>query len=236
VKAGLLAGRGAPDAFDPSDIAGLDLWIDVSDASTITFGTGTDVAQIDDKSGNGYHFTQATGAAQPPRDGTQNSLATLQFDGVNHFIASSTGFTFHAHPRTVFFAGKRVSGYTNIATGPDAAPGIALHGTTGIILLDKQNVANLYSGGTGVATNTFFVFSMTFTTTSASAWIDGVADQTDGYGTTFTGGSQIAWGAGRPDGSFKGGGEAGELLIYDTVLSAGDREDVETYLMDKWGV
>jgi hypothetical protein len=31
-------------------------------------------------------------------------------------------------------------------------------------------------------------------------------------------------------------GIMGEVIVYDSALSDGDRDDVETYLMDKWGL
>jgi len=40
-------------------------WYDASDASTITFGTGNNVAQWDDKSGNEYHMSQGSSSKQP---------------------------------------------------------------------------------------------------------------------------------------------------------------------------
>jgi len=56
-------------------------WHDASDDSTITEAGGT-VSQIDDKSGNGHHWTQGTAAQQPAR-GTRkvNGRDTLDFDG-----------------------------------------------------------------------------------------------------------------------------------------------------------
>lgn len=50
-------------SFSPADISGLALWLDADDAATITQAAGA-VSQWDDKSGNGYHATQGTGAYQ----------------------------------------------------------------------------------------------------------------------------------------------------------------------------
>src|ERR1700748_1258223 len=50
--------------FNPSDIAGLTLWLDASDSSTLTLN-GTNVSQWNDKSGNGNNATQATMVSQP---------------------------------------------------------------------------------------------------------------------------------------------------------------------------
>ena len=63
-----------------------DLWLDASDASTITLN-GSTVSQWSDKSGNNRHFTQATAASQPGYStGALNNLPILTFDGVDDFL------------------------------------------------------------------------------------------------------------------------------------------------------
>jgi hypothetical protein len=59
----------------------LESWHDASDDTTITIDTG--VSQVDDKTGNGHHWTQGVGSNQPSR-GTRkiNNLDCLDFDGV----------------------------------------------------------------------------------------------------------------------------------------------------------
>ena len=56
-------GMSPPPPFTPASISGLQLWLDAADTATITHSGGS-VSQWDDKSGNGYHATQATGASQ----------------------------------------------------------------------------------------------------------------------------------------------------------------------------
>jgi len=50
--------------FYPPSIANCFAWYDADDASSIVLN-GADVAQWNDKSGNGYHLVQGTGALQP---------------------------------------------------------------------------------------------------------------------------------------------------------------------------
>lgn len=57
------------------------LWLDASDTTTITESGGS-VSQWNDKSGNGYNFTQGTGANQPTTGiRTVNGLNAVDFDG-----------------------------------------------------------------------------------------------------------------------------------------------------------
>lgn len=76
---------GGPPPWSPLDLTPA-LWIDPSDVSTVTISGGgvNEVAQIDDKSGNGRHLVQGTLASMPKlvTDPT-SGLTVLSFDGVN---------------------------------------------------------------------------------------------------------------------------------------------------------
>ena len=72
----------------PSDL-NLSLWLDASDASTITQSNGS-VSQWADKSGNGNHAVQPTSNNMPIL--ASNGLggkSVIQFDGINDYITSS---------------------------------------------------------------------------------------------------------------------------------------------------
>lgn len=63
-----------------------DLWLDASDASTVTLN-GSTVSQWSDKSGNNRHFTQAIAASQPGYSANQiNGYPILTFDGSDDFL------------------------------------------------------------------------------------------------------------------------------------------------------
>ena len=63
-------------------LPGLALWLDASDASTITIATGVSVWA--DKSGKGNNATQGTGAAQPTvQAAAQNGKNTIRFTGAS---------------------------------------------------------------------------------------------------------------------------------------------------------
>lgn len=68
----------ASQVFTPLDLAPA-LWLDASDAATITSSSGS-VSQWNDKSGNARNFTQATAANQPVTGTrTLNSLNVIDF-------------------------------------------------------------------------------------------------------------------------------------------------------------
>jgi len=83
--------------FSPLSLENLELWLDPNDESTITLN-GSDVAQWDDKSGNGNDFSQGTAALQPAfLDGTGiNSKNTLDHSVSDEVLDGPdflTGFT-----------------------------------------------------------------------------------------------------------------------------------------------
>lgn len=102
VSGGARSVAGSGGAFTTISIAGLRLWLDASDSATVLNSIGPDVPATNgqtirrwnDKSGNGYHANQATGANQPLLEtGVQNSRPGISFDGSNdHLVASVTGF------------------------------------------------------------------------------------------------------------------------------------------------
>jgi hypothetical protein len=62
------------------------LWLDASDAGTITLN-GANVSQWNDKSGNGKHATQATAAAQPDFSATGlNGKPSINFAGTTDYL------------------------------------------------------------------------------------------------------------------------------------------------------
>ena len=76
------AGSEAPDpgGWSPTDLPDLEAWWDASDTASIIASAG-DVSQLNDKSGNGRHLSQATAALQPRTgDSTRNGLNVLDFD------------------------------------------------------------------------------------------------------------------------------------------------------------
>ena len=72
--------------FLPSDLAGLQLWLDAEDLSTITESSGA-VSQWNDKSGNGQNAAQGIGSAQPTTGSrTLNGRNAIDFDGSAEYM------------------------------------------------------------------------------------------------------------------------------------------------------
>lgn len=80
------------------------LWLDAADTSTITASSG-DVSQWNDKSGNGYNFTQSTAANQPKTGtATKNGYNVIDFTtaaktltiGTTNLLRNVTGATIYS--------------------------------------------------------------------------------------------------------------------------------------------
>ena len=67
--------------FNPTSIPGCLMWVDATDSTTLTF-SGTNVSQWNDKSGNGYNFTQPDTGRYPAYTVSGiNSMTTWYFTG-----------------------------------------------------------------------------------------------------------------------------------------------------------
>ena len=80
--------RPRASGFSPKSIAGLSLWLDASDASTITLNGATAVSEWRDKSANKFAVSQATANNQPALSGTIRGRPCIEFDGVNDYLFS----------------------------------------------------------------------------------------------------------------------------------------------------
>ena len=76
--------------FDPRMIAGIGVWFDAADQSTITLN-GSSVSQWSDKSGNALHATQDTANNQPAYiPGGRAGRAVVRFDGANDSLVTAS--------------------------------------------------------------------------------------------------------------------------------------------------
>jgi len=231
--------------FNPKSIAGLILWLDADDSSTITLN-GSNVSQWNDKSTSAYNFTQATAANQPARTlSGQNSKTVLTF-ATNDFMAN-TALNWGSSSTTLFIVGKEDktggTSYQNIFTTGTGATGQWGYGidqnATGdqIAIFDiGQGLAKFASTMTGTNADV-----LCFTSTGISAgsvpvnlYKNGAADANNtltATGTTSAAGAVIGAAAGPTEAYF---GTICEILMYNSVLSTTNRNSVESYLKTKW--
>ena len=230
-------------AFAPSDIAGLQLWLDANDASTLftdaagttPAGNGDVVGHWADKSGNSNNVTQATTSKKPTlQNGILNGLPVVRFDAddwlrINPFVSGTI-----TQPNTTFVVYKisAVSGSTQVILG-----GVT-NGNRQLILKDPAaDKLGLFAGAVLLSGETadtnWHIASAVFNGASSFLRLDGTQIVSGNPGAENQEGATLAAtfnAAGVLD------GDEAEALEYGGELSAGDITLVENYFSNKWGV
>lgn len=237
----LLAAKAAAGGFVPTDIAGLELWLDASDAGSFTYGTGDNVSQWNDLSGNTRHATQGTGATQPNRTGTINSLTTVTFASGDRMTLPS--FMSGKAAGTVFMVGKLAQDppASAAASGPVVRLGSEGSGhhmpyTDGTIYDNTGSTVRKTVGNPTPSLASAFYYTVITASGDWKARLNGTqiystATNTVGWRTTAP---NAEVGYDLAAGSFVG--QIAEIIVYSSALTGTDLSDVEGYIADKWGI
>lgn len=222
-------------AFSPADIAGLQLWLD---AQTLAGADASAVATWADQSGNSRDATQATGASRPLlKTGILNGKQVVRFDGTDDYLATAS---FARPVDFTLFCVYRFASATNQGFGSVIAQNgdgeyqfrraftvdsFEFDGFPGSIQpTNDQDVWRVMSGTLDGADGELFLSGVSQgTATSAGALTPSdlaviIGARGDLNAATFL------------------GGDIAEIVLYNAVLSAGDRQAVEDYLMEKYAI
>jgi len=245
VGLGLTTLRGRAAGFSPLDIPNLAGWWDASDTSTITESGGS-VSQWDDKSGNGLHVTQAVSAEQPSTGlATQNSLNVLSLDGSQYLKNASPNLD---SDLTIVCVFKVVSATNFTMPGPVFGSGNAGrpaeyydHPSLGRRTNIDTTSATLL--GVKFRTESFNFASWLLTYAKDTAASPRVAEYSNNVQTFAVDnatahnvtGQEFFIGR-RADGTTTLNGQIGEVLVFDRIISSGERADLASYLAGKWGL
>jgi hypothetical protein len=242
--------RPTPSGFDPRRIAGLAAWWDSTDNSTITTDTG--VSAWRDKV-NGYTLAQSTGANQPTISSI-NGKQAFDYNGSSQFLSSTAaGLVAEGagasavNPTTIFYV-----------LNPDAVAQAypVMWGST----TSDNPVYSALHPHVGSVWRTFYrddsvsgtFVSSTATYAAATAYL--VATATDANIVGHVNGAEVIntsntrQAFAQPVNRFAVGcllrtsaalyvnGQIGDVLIYNRVLTASERQKVERWLAGKFGV
>jgi hypothetical protein len=233
--------RPRDSGFSPKSIAGLQIWLDASDASSLTLN-GSTVSQWRDKSGNGFHASQATANNQP----TYTSSAVygrpaLSFDGSNDSMRISASLD---ATHSAFFVVKmnlrKIAGILGGSLNDD------------LIYLDGNTFSGTKYGACGIGfavygggTITTGVYEIVSAVLSGSTLPSNLSMWTNGTGGPVTVATAGAAPAARMTANLHLGSSAGshwlngfiaEAIVYDVALAASQRQAVEKYLGTKYGI
>lgn len=225
---------GQQKKFSPKQLSGLQLWLD---ASQLALADNAQVASWTDLSGNGYNATQATEAKRPTfKTGIQNGLPIIRFDGLDDFLQTAAFLAALSQPNTIFivFISNRTGDPGEVIC--DGIVGTSRHmfGSSSLAAGKQWSTfAGIQLWAASVYDNAPHVASLFFNTTAALARLDGTQIISGDNGTqTLTGvtlgcaATEVAYGA----------TDIAEYILYDRLITTGERDRVETYLSRKWGV
>jgi hypothetical protein len=226
----LLAGRGAAGAapFDPASISGLTLWLKADAIAGLS--DGDPVGTWADASGNGNDAVQATESFKPTyKINLVNGLPVVRFDGVDDLLTTPA---LNLGTRSYVVVAKK-----NGAAG-GSYHGVLQQGGPIYYQLYAQTNWSMYLGGVhdfGVTFDEAFqAVVMTCADGAGNLQLrkNGVAG-TSGTGSSTTENTPLSVGR---FGSNVLNGDLAEVLVYDSVLSSGDINDLESYLTSKYGL
>ena len=230
---------GAVPAWSPTDITGLKLWIDFSDATTLFTDAGTTpvsadgnaIYQANDKSGNGYHATQTNATYKPTyKTNIKNGLSVARSDG-NDMLSLSPVSTSGSY--TFFFVYTVPDNGTDdwlfdtqsgrLVLAHDYGDGVAWNATV------WRKIAALQTG--------WQILTFSFVSGgNGTIYRDGASLGSAGYSAKNIGGSSRLFGAYDSLGSNGIIGDFAEVIIYESALTETDRGTVHTYLNNKWDI
>jgi hypothetical protein len=216
-------------AFAPTDISGLEVWLDSQDASTYD-GT-TPITAWRDKSGNDNDYVSLTGFPNYAAS-EMGSYSAMVFVNPNGYAPIST----IGDDITVFFAFRlRAQGGGQLFNVRDSSNGTPLfddNSRNGFGARRRNDAGSLVNTGNATKDLDPHITRHRFEGNGGvfNFWIDGVK----------SGGSD-ATAVGTTTGLDRFGFALincaiGELIVYNTKLSDAHSSDVETFMADKWGI
>lgn len=226
----ILDGRSAVGPPVPGYIG----WWDAADVSSLTVGGGT-VSQWNDKSGNGYHLTQATGGFQPAYSRTINGITVLEFDGSDDLMLGNCPRSDISSTTFVVALLDNFSAHRTLVTShDDGGLQFRVAQTSGQLASIKEGIGTIGQQGNATATaGVAFAGAAIVTASDVTHNLNGTSE-TDAHAQTLTGGRTMRIGS-RSNGVEDMDGLIGEIIIYDTALGSTDVNNVMAYLKAKWG-
>ncbi len=240
--------------FDPKTIPGCALWLDAADSSTLTL-SGSNVTQWNDKSGNGYSVSQSNASLQPTlTSSAQNGLSGIQLATNKYLTQTATNMSNFTTGTTnsLFVAAKNASTNTgwNIVcsiwftdTGGggtsrfhfsfnDDSTGTILNGTT---LLAASSAVRRNTTSINTLANTILGF--TVSTSSVTIHTNGITTSLSGVTLPNpTGATQFVIGDSRNMTRVSSDIMIFEMIGFNTQLTTSQRQQIEGYLANKWGL
>lgn len=220
--------------FSPLSIDGCGIWLDSADtsASSMTFSSGQNLSVWKDKSGNANNFSALQGVATVITDGgrTVVNFANSGSSLTQPMLKSANQITFTGS--SAFFVVSKVLTNTSLAYVV-AFPNIGA-GDFSIRFASGSLVGTPGYGGNDNDLSTSYYLNGTYNPTSVNCYntfsiVDTVLPNTGAGSTSYVTLSGSAY-----DRFFFG--NIAELIYYPAGITEGQRQKIEGYLAQKWGI
>jgi hypothetical protein len=238
------------------------LWLDAADSGTIT-ESGGEVSQWNDKSGNGFHLSQASAGSRPTYSATGfNGRPTLSTDGGDILARASVPILKDVGQATIAIALE----YAADASFPSTAAEV--HVSNNLVNSIRMGlfpnvgaIANRQSlGGRRLDNNSFVsvnssadslalrgspflkVAQADYQNAQANHWTNGTQDLTaatfqNAGNTSNTNSANLAiFGTSTTNNLMPAGTKISEVVVTENTLSTLNRQRIEGYLAHKWGL
>lgn len=238
--------------FGPTAIPGLAIWLDAKDFNTLTFSTGTDVSGWANKGAAGVgNAAQATANLQPLYVASAiNGLPAVQFrdDGATKqlTIADSVGLDFTT--MSAFVVAKRVTDLGAIEHMFGKFDTGASQREWRLVVNNNDNLQGITSqtgsgtvvdsiiAATTINVATPFIGDFYYNATNQLVSLNNGTPDSDPQAAVFNGTSVVGIGSINSGATQPYDGYIGEILFYNSVLTAAQRLQVLNYLSRKWGI
>lgn len=249
----IMSSSAAP-AWTPANLgSALVAWYDAGDAASITESGGA-VSQWNDKSGHGYHLTQATGGKKPTYsatgfmgkggivfNGTSTTMATgltavpLGTDTVSVFAMAQMDT--QETPRAARLVGFQGNGDGTDTTGPQSASLILLSGAADAITGYRsgfKSATGLSSGGFGVPNpSNFYRIGSVWDGTNHTTYLNGTAQTPVASTGNFASPGRLRIGSDPGESSFWKA-SLKEIVVLNRAPTSDERTLLDAYLQSSW--
>ena len=241
--------------FAPTSITGCVLWMDAADSRTVTLSSSA-ITQWNDKSASANHFVQATTANSPTVGTSANGLPTIYFATTNQqLVSSQNSATSGNASRTViqvFWCPTLSSAYysvtgTESSGNPPSAWGHAKNPNADVTYPfmyssvgdDVYTVVNstpnplITYAQFNSTDSSFSSYYATLGATNGTTTVGNFTNKTMTFNTTAG-----VWYLGRRQQAATGSVTSHllEMIHFNKALSITERQQVEGYLTQKWGL
>jgi hypothetical protein len=222
----------------PTQIPGCVMWFDAADSNTLT-KSGTTVTGWTNKSGRS---AASTGSGTVSiNQAYLNGYSSVRFPaGTNYLSVGAITFTTTDRAFFVVATNGAATGQTIAFIYYNAGGSVAgqVYGYNGDIELNKQNANGLVAGSPSGLYNATSIVSMCTPVGNQGIWVNGTSQ---GLSMNYVGSTAFfTTGTTAAGGITIGGGNVAfdlyELIQYDGALTTSQRQAVEGYLSQKWGL